>query len=608
MKTTTKKPDAAPTLSAPATLSQVALAGGELRNIELDQLELMENYRRTTHAGRDAELEASIAEQGILQPLLVRPGRVDHETSLVLSWEVVAGGRRFRAAKAVGLKSAPCFVRVMDDRAAREAQLTENIQRDDVDPLVEADALHALSTEFGISLDDLRVRTGKSASWVRERIALAGLCEGARERYGRGEFSISHALEIARLGSTEAQEEALSKIDSCYQGKAFANMTVRDLRTELALLFHRRMQDASWDPEDATLLPSAGACASCPKRTANSRDLFGESPEDSCTDLACWKAKGEALGRRKVEELQRQGYHVLEGALAKKAVDKHGNAKPGFARLDRELSYGNSRSVEDVLGKHLPADQRAVVVVNGEPIEVVTREALDVAAKKARVKLPAERKAGGAGAGPSYAKQEAKRQAQRAEADAQRPFAVGAVLDILSEALKQTPAKDLVAPATKRFAEVLCDAITCTNHWDWDGCPGLRGETAAAVALGLVEREGLMLDHPHIESVPAKKARAAALKKLHAWADKADRAVVAWWLGQIADALLSSCGSSNAHLPFVELADRRFTPALFELHVATGVDVVKHLAAAKKAFLLSREPAKDAKPAAKQPAKKKGRA
>jgi ParB family chromosome partitioning protein len=147
-------------------------------------------------------LAQSIRENGILQPLVVRrhpdkPG----------AWEIVAGERRWRAAQRVRLHEVPVVVRELGDRAALEVALVENVQRQDLGPLEEAEGYRRLIEEFGHSQDALARQIGKSRSHVANTLRLLKLPPAVRELLEAGAINAGHAR--ALIGAVNA--EALAK-------------------------------------------------------------------------------------------------------------------------------------------------------------------------------------------------------------------------------------------------------------------------------------------------------------------------------------------------------------------------------------------------------------
>ena len=149
------------------------------------------------------EMSRSIKQQGIIQPLLVR--RDDH------GYELVTGERRLRAAKKAGLKQVPVFVKTITDSDLLEMSIVENVQREDLTPIEEAEAYHRLITEFGLTQDQAAVRVGKSRSAVANLLRLRQLPEQIKAGIMDGTLSMGHAR--ALLGAANsAQQNAVWRV------------------------------------------------------------------------------------------------------------------------------------------------------------------------------------------------------------------------------------------------------------------------------------------------------------------------------------------------------------------------------------------------------------
>jgi ParB family transcriptional regulator, chromosome partitioning protein len=149
----------------------------------------------------DAELDAlaqSIREKGILQPLLVRP-----ITGEEAEFELVAGERRWRAAQRVGMHEVPVIVRPFADSEALEIALVENLQREDLSPLEEAEAYSRLIEEFGRTQAGLAEALGKSRSHVANTLRLLSLPVPVRRRLDEGELSAGHARALLAAADPE---------------------------------------------------------------------------------------------------------------------------------------------------------------------------------------------------------------------------------------------------------------------------------------------------------------------------------------------------------------------------------------------------------------------
>lgn len=150
------------------------------------------------------ELAASIAEMGVLQPILIRP--LDEEGA----YELIAGERRWRAAQRAGLATIPAIVRTTSDLSSVEQALVENLHRQDLSPLEEAAAYQQLLEDFGLTHDQLSTRVGKSRSAITNTIRLLGLPPTVQSLLNDGQLSAGHAR--ALLGTPDrAQQEALAR-------------------------------------------------------------------------------------------------------------------------------------------------------------------------------------------------------------------------------------------------------------------------------------------------------------------------------------------------------------------------------------------------------------
>ena len=150
-----------------------------------------------------ALLADSIREVGVLQPVLVRPADDD-------GYELIAGERRWRAARRVGLQTIPALVRETDDAAALEHALVENLHRDDLNPLEEAAAYQQLIEDFGLTHDEVAARVGRSRTTVTNTLRLMQLPPAIQKSVQEGKLSMGHAR--ALLGSPDrAFQELLAK-------------------------------------------------------------------------------------------------------------------------------------------------------------------------------------------------------------------------------------------------------------------------------------------------------------------------------------------------------------------------------------------------------------
>lgn len=160
---------------------------GSLRDIPLSQITANRYQPRVTFEEESlASLTASVRELGVLQPILVRPSE-DGE------FELIAGERRFRAAKRAGLTTVPALVRSVEDLASLEQALVENLHRQDLNPLEEAAAYQQLMEDFGFTQEQVAKRVGRSRSAVANLLRLFQLPPEVQRLVGEGELSAGHA-------------------------------------------------------------------------------------------------------------------------------------------------------------------------------------------------------------------------------------------------------------------------------------------------------------------------------------------------------------------------------------------------------------------------------
>ncbi len=174
--------------------------GTGVKIIPIELLEPNPDQPRKTFVETElAELAESIADKGLLQPLLVRPMRGPDER-----YQIVAGERRWRAAQRAHLHEAPCIVRELTDRETLEIAIVENVQRSDLNPVDEARALKQLVETFGHTQEDVARAVGKSRAHVANMLRLLALPRGVLDKLESGALSAGHARAVATAPDPEA--------------------------------------------------------------------------------------------------------------------------------------------------------------------------------------------------------------------------------------------------------------------------------------------------------------------------------------------------------------------------------------------------------------------
>jgi ParB family chromosome partitioning protein len=272
----------------------------EYRDLPLNSLtESTSNPRRSFDDVSLKELAESIRAQGVLSPLLVRP--ITEQ-----SFEIVAGARRYRAAQIAELPTVPVRIVRLTDAEALEAQLIENLQRRDVHPLEEAQGFKALLTldEPKYSIEQIAAKVGKTPVYVAQRVRLTELVDSAKTAFYAEEIGLGHALLLAKLQGDQ-QEQALS---NCFRDEwsGAGNkpkrilLPVRNLQQWIEHNVLLLLKLAPFNKRDAQLVPAAGSCVECPKRTGHNKLLFADVREDACTDPTCYAAKLDAHVQKQV--------------------------------------------------------------------------------------------------------------------------------------------------------------------------------------------------------------------------------------------------------------------------------------------------------------------
>lgn len=174
------------------------------RIVPIDQLDPNPNQPRQV-MGDLSELMASIAEKGIIEPIIVRQrGR---------RFQIVAGERRYQAAVQVGLREVPIVIREVDDTEMIEIALIENIQRKDLTPFEEAEALHSLATKCNYTHEDMARRLGKSRSSITESLSLNNMPEEVKNLCRLADISSkSLLLQVVRQGDPEKMVALIEKL------------------------------------------------------------------------------------------------------------------------------------------------------------------------------------------------------------------------------------------------------------------------------------------------------------------------------------------------------------------------------------------------------------
>ncbi|NUQ82958.1 MAG: ParB/RepB/Spo0J family partition protein [Bacteroidetes bacterium] len=287
------------------------------------------NPRKTIREEELKELAESIKSVGVLQPIIVRPDG-DY-------YELVCGERRFKASTLASQTDIPAIIRNLTDDETMDLMITENLQRKDVSPIEESDAFLNLVQYRGYDVKALSARFGKSESYIRHRMKLADLIDGFRDLLAKDIITIGHALEICKV-SAEYQKDLLEDEFGNTETPYWDCPTVANLRQTITRQYMGDLAEVKFDTSDPDLLPSMGACTTCPFNTASDTLLFPDAGTGRCLKKECLDQK-EAIHlekrikylvenepevlllhgytyneekKKKVKELQAAGYPVIQ--------------------------------------------------------------------------------------------------------------------------------------------------------------------------------------------------------------------------------------------------------------------------------------------------------
>lgn len=263
----------------------------EVKNIPLSDIQPSPlNPRKTIDEEGIRELADNIRQNGLLQPITIRP--VEGKD---VPYEIVCGERRYRAfilnqqIRVQVPSDIPCIIRDMSDAEALDAMITENLQRKDVDPMEEADAfaqLHAL----GKSIDEIAHRFGKSPRFIAERIKLNKLLPELKTWVTKEWMTIGAAMHICKLTEDEQQQFCDNFADGANEervGDPISKQDVVEFTNDLFMEIERADWDKSFEGSCGT------TCEKCPYNNTNAGCLFYEMKptKANCTNRAKWNAK-----------------------------------------------------------------------------------------------------------------------------------------------------------------------------------------------------------------------------------------------------------------------------------------------------------------------------
>lgn len=413
-----------------------------ITHIDRSLIDPSETNQRTFSGFDDSqisELAQSIEAQGIVVPLIVRPhpkkkGR----------FELVAGERRFISSepglkievagekrKLAGLKDLPCIVRELSDAQALEIQTIENLQRENLHEVEEAEGYAQMlelkeNGKAVYNIESLALKLGKSVAFIYGRLKLLKMPKTAQEAFKSGALNASIALLIARIPDAKQAEIATQNILNP-RGEANPKnaepLSYRQAKQLIQENFMKRLKGAPFDQDNPNLVPANGpkdafgctefgACKTCKFRTGNMKRLFPDiESSDVCTYTPCFQKKVAAVRTAEVNAAKKEGLTIVPDKAAaslfhethtyryETPVKDRYAQDPQFELNRYDIPYvaaeepcqyhdgRKEKSWKEALGKHAP--KPTVLVDPASAIHLVyERKDLKDACKKAGLKVP----------------------------------------------------------------------------------------------------------------------------------------------------------------------------------------------------------------------------
>lgn len=341
--------------TAPAALAPAAFQIALIATLAPSTTRTQERRRRRFPKEKLAELAASVRQIGVMQPIVVRP----HPKPVApVKYEIVAGEHRWLAAGMAGLVEVNVVVREIAEADLVQFQLTENLQRQTIDQLEEAEGYRELQTAKKLKAEQVADLLGVSRTTVFNRLKLLDLCPEAIAALEKGELTASNAILIARIGHHDTQRKALK---DAFGDSWSGPLSYKQLRERIQRHYMVELKNLPFKLEDATLT-KAGSCTACPKRTGNNKDLFADVKNpNTCTDPKCLEDKVRAHGDRERKEFEAKGGKVITGGAAKEIF------ATGY---DRDRVGGGFTSLDTTVFDD-PKNRKAGQIVDKEAIELV---------------------------------------------------------------------------------------------------------------------------------------------------------------------------------------------------------------------------------------------
>lgn len=365
----------------------------------------------------------TIKEHGILQNLIVRAGQEMN------TFEIVAGHRRYRAAGEVGLKTLPCVVKELTDEQVVLLMAVENGQREDLDKIEQADAFQKLLDTGKITVEKIAESIGKGLSTVRNMLKLRRLSDKARKALRERNLLPSIAALIATRPSQEIRDKLTEfslKPRERFTGKSRIDdlPTFAEVKNFCEDQCMVELKGSPFPVKSLEVLPTAGSCEKCPKRTGNNREEYPDGRADICTDPECYKFKCEAWAKIQMDKALAAGHIIGSNVDARRWFAWGGTLSGNSGMLDlddicyQDTHKGGRRTYRKLIGKSfLPADITAVIDLDGKYKELVPKKLAEKLLEKiAGIEAPSFNGSMNADQ-KTYAEKEKARKAKKAKAN-----------------------------------------------------------------------------------------------------------------------------------------------------------------------------------------------
>ena len=278
-------------------------------NVELIQ-ESGTNPRENFNDAKLHELAASIKLYGLIQAIIVREielSPVEQLSGAPQRYQIVSGARRYRAHLQIKETQIRAEIVNLPDEQVKLVQVIENLHREDLNPLELAKRFSELLKDDKYSVDEIATRMGKSRKYVYQYLMLVKLIPEAAAMLHAGNLPVNHAIRLSGL-TDKQQKKSLKWLVSYPFGEHEAPLIrpLNEFEQWLKETFFLLLVNAPWSKSDETLLPKAGSCIACDKRTRVQQALFSDNVgnTDSCMDSKCFAAKMAAHIEQKAAAIE----------------------------------------------------------------------------------------------------------------------------------------------------------------------------------------------------------------------------------------------------------------------------------------------------------------